>query len=185
MIYPNPLNARRYVLVIAATSADGLFFATPNELNSIGYDFIVQDARMPAGPGRSSPADLAVVGGWFDRHWQVDETLSHPGNAALRAKSPLLHAPKPGRVIDPKILDSYVGKYQLAPNTVIDVERKESRLMAQVHGQPAVELLPVSDTEFFVIEGPVQVVFEKDAAGKTVALKGWQNGQALQAKKIE
>jgi hypothetical protein len=185
MIYPNPLNAQRYVMVIAATSADGLFFMTPEELGSADYDFIVRDSHMPAGPERTSAADLAVAAGWFDRRWQIDNTLLHPGNTELRAKSVLLHAPKPGRTVDPRILDSYAGRYQLAPNAVVHIERKENRLTAHVGDQPAVELLPVSDTEFFVLEGPVQILFVNDASGKTVSLKGWQNGQAFQAKKIE
>jgi hypothetical protein len=48
-----------------------------------------------------------------------------------------------------------------------------------------VGLLPASDVEFYVLEAPVKIVFEKDSAGKVVSFKGWQNGQPFTAKKIE
>ncbi len=184
MIYPNPLNPRRYVLVIAGTSADALFFVTASELGSQDYDYIIQDGRVAAGPARGATLDMAVAGGFFDSRWQVADAWCHLGNEELRAKAVQLHAPKPDRVVDPKILESYAGKYQLGP-TAIRVERKENRLTARVGEQPAIELLPVTDAEFFVLEQSVQIIFVKDAAGKTVSFKGWQNGQSFAAKKVE
>jgi hypothetical protein len=85
------------------------------------------------------------------------------------------------------VLDSYAGNYQIAPNVVVGIERKENRLMGHGPGSnsPDAELLPISESEFFVMDGMVQIAFVKDAAGKTVSLKGSQNGQAFTAKKIE
>jgi hypothetical protein len=45
--------------------------------------------------------------------------------------------------------------------------------------------VPASDVEYYALEGPVRLVFEKDAAGKVVSFKGWQNGQQFGAKKVD
>jgi hypothetical protein len=57
--------------------------------------------------------------------------------------------------------------------------------MAKVDGQSEIELLPVSALEFYIVEGPVRILFEKDADGKTTGFKGWQNGQSFVVKKTK
>jgi pimeloyl-ACP methyl ester carboxylesterase len=185
MIFPNPLNAQRYVLVVAATSADGLYFWVPDRLRDAEFDFTIEDGHVAGGNRRASPTEAWVAGGWFNRNWQVEDELVLPGNAETRAKSVVLNAPRPDRAIDPKILDSYVGGYQLGPSIVIQVRRAGNQLTVQVADQTPAELVSATDTEFYVVEGPVKLVFEKDADGKVVALKGWQNGQTFRAKKTQ
>jgi pimeloyl-ACP methyl ester carboxylesterase len=186
LIYPNPLNKQRYVVVVAATSAAGMYFVNPNEVTNGEFDFTIQDGRVPGAPGGSA-ADLAVAGGWFNRRWEFEDAFCHAGDTKLRAGSALVHAPGHGPSIDSKVLDSYAGNYQIAPNVVVGIERKENRLMGHGPGSnsPEAELLPISESEFFVMDGMVQIAFVKDAAGKTVSLKGSQNGQAFTAKKME
>jgi len=183
LIYPNPLNKQRYVMIVAATSAAGMFFVNTNELQSADLDFLIQDGHVPGAVGGSAP-DLAVAGGWFNRNWQFEDALCHAGDDKLRAGGSLLHAPGHGPAIDLKTLDSYAGKYQVAPNVTVKIERKENRLTVEAGGPP-VDLLPISESEFFIMEGGVQVTFVKDATGKIVSFKGSQNGQAFTAKKVE
>src|SRR5262249_4376964 len=52
--------------------------------------------------------------------------------------------------IDPKILDAYVGQYQLNPNLIMTMTREGDSLMTQLTGQPKFELFPESETEFFL-----------------------------------
>jgi D-alanyl-D-alanine-carboxypeptidase/D-alanyl-D-alanine-endopeptidase len=92
---------------------------------------------------------------------------------------------QPDRVIDPAILASYAGTYEVAPSFAIKVRVDGTHLEVKAGEQPEVELVPISDTEFYLLEGPVKVLFEKDAAGRTVSLKAWQNGQPFAAKKID
>jgi hypothetical protein len=73
----------------------------------------------------------------------------------------------------------------VAPGLVVKVRRAGNQLIGQAGEQTPAELVPATDTEFYVVEGPVKLVFEKDAAGKVVALKGWQDGQEFTAKKIQ
>lgn len=185
MIFPSPLNGQRYVVVVAATSADGMYFWVPERLRGAEFDFTIEDGRMPGGRERVGPADMWLAGGWFNQRWQVEDSLVFAGNAEVRSKSVVLHAPKPDRAMDPKLLDSYVGGYEVAPGVTVKVRRKDGGLAAQVGPQPEVELAPVSDLEFFVLEGPAKIVFEKDAAGKVLGFKVWQNGQEFSAKRTE
>jgi pimeloyl-ACP methyl ester carboxylesterase len=185
MIVPNPLNAERYVLLVAATSADGMYFWSADHLRNAEFDFTIADGHMPGAKERVAERELWVAGGWFDRGWRVQDALVFAGDAGVRSRSVLLHAPSPERAIDPKILDSYAGVYQVAPGIVVKVRRIENRLVAQMGEQRPVKLIPVAGAEFYVVEGPVQVTFEKDASGAVVSFKAWQDGRQLGGKKIE
>jgi energy-coupling factor transporter ATP-binding protein EcfA2 len=187
MIYPNPLNAQRYVLLVAATSAGGMHFWIPSQLQdnvSPAFDFMIGDGHVSKG-GFIFSSDLWVAGGWFDYRWRVRDDLVLSGNADVRSKNSVLHAPQPGLVIDPKILDSYVGSYQQDPSTVAKVKRNDDRLAVQSGEQPPMDLAPVSDVEFLSADDTAQFVFEKDAAGKVASVKVWQNGREFTAKKVE
>ena len=183
-IYPNPLNPQRYVLLVAGTSADGLFFWVPDQLRNLDVDFTIEDGRVSGSKMQTSRFDLLIAAGWFDYHWQLQDDLLFQGNPEQRAKSMLLHAPRPDRIIDSKILDSYVGNYQIMPEFVVKVLRQGNRLMAQPREDAPVELLPVNETEFFILEGPVQIIFVKDDKGMVISFKGWQNGQEFTGRKI-
>ena len=182
VIYPNPLNPQRYVLLAGANSAGALSLWTPDRLRDADFDFVIEDGHVPPGSERVSAPEIWVAGGWFDRRWQIDDSLIVSGNSEIRSKSAVL---QPDRVIAPAILASYAGAYQVGPGMAVKVRVAGKRLVAQAGEQPEVELLPASDVEFYVLEGPVKIVFERDAAGKTVSFKVWQNGQQFTAKKTE
>jgi serine-type D-Ala-D-Ala carboxypeptidase/endopeptidase len=50
--------------------------------------------------------------------------------------------------LDTKILEAYVGQYQLTTEFVIEVTRGGDKLYAQATGQPKIELFAESETEF-------------------------------------
>jgi Domain of unknown function (DUF3471) len=80
---------------------------------------------------------------------------------------------------------SYAGTYQIAAGFAVKIRVAGGHLVAQAGEQPEVEPVPASDIEFYVLEGPVKIVFETDAAGRAVSPKAWQNGQQFAAKKID
>jgi hypothetical protein len=170
------------VLLVGASSAGALSLWNPDRLRDADFDFVIEDSRIPDGSERVLPSQIQVVGGWFDHRWQIDDRLVFPGNSELRSKSAVL---QPDRVIDPAILASYAGTYQIAPGFAVKVRVAGGHLVATAGEQPEVEPVPTSDNEFYVLEGPVKIVFEKDAAGKVVSLKASQNGQQFAAKKID
>ena len=182
-IVPNPLNAQRYAVEMAATSTDGAYFCSPASLQGAEFDFRIQDGRVPDGTQRTAASDLWVASGWFDREWKAREDLTVSGNGELRAKALLLPAPRPDRAPAQKLLDAIAGTYEMNPGPVIKAWRKEGRLMVQVGEQSELELLPVSNLEFYIVEGPVRILFERDAEGKVTGFKGWQNGQSFSARK--
>ena len=73
--------------------------------------------------------------------------------------------------VDPKIFDAYVGRYQLASDTVYVVTREGNRLMGERLGREKEELLPKSETIFFVRGKPRgEKVFVRDVKGQVTRL---------------
>jgi pimeloyl-ACP methyl ester carboxylesterase len=68
--------------------------------------------------------------------------------------------------VKPKLLDAYVGQYELRPNFTLTVTREGDKLFGQATGQPKVELFPASDTDFFIRQMDVELSFVKDDKGK-------------------
>ncbi len=182
LIRPNPLNAQRYVLVIAATSTAGMQFWPPLGLRGAQFDFTIEDGHV-AGPGQQvelTGTDLWVAGGWFDRGWVLDDSLVHAGNAEARSKAETLRGPP-----DVKVLDTYTGNYNLGPIGVARITRSASHLSSSIGTEPAVELIPAGDDRFYIFEGPMLVIFTKDAAGKIVAFTAKRGDQEFTGTKIE
>jgi CubicO group peptidase (beta-lactamase class C family) len=86
--------------------------------------------------------------------------------------------------IDPKILDAYVGQYELRPDFIFTMTREGDSLMTQVTGQPKFELFPESETKFFLKVVDAQVSFVKDDKGAVTHLILHQGGDQ-KAKKIK
>jgi serine-type D-Ala-D-Ala carboxypeptidase/endopeptidase len=81
--------------------------------------------------------------------------------------------------LDEKILQRYVGRYELAPTFIITITREGNRLFLQATAQPRLEIFPESEREFFLKVVDAQVTFGDDH------LVLHQNGMDQKAKKIE
>lgn len=83
--------------------------------------------------------------------------------------------------------DAYVGDYELAPTFVLTITKEGEKLFGQATGpgQGKLQLEPVSETQFVVPSVKAQISFEKDAAGKVVALILVQNERTTKGKKIK
>lgn len=86
---------------------------------------------------------------------------------------------------DPEIYDSYTGKYQLSPNTFLEIMKEDNRLFAHPTAQPKYELFPESKTEFFITEDSAQITFVKNLKGKVTKLIFRRFGRKMTAKKIK
>lgn len=80
--------------------------------------------------------------------------------------------------LNPKILDSYVGEYQLRPDVTIKVTHTGGQMFIQLTGQPAFEMFAEKEGEFFLKVVDAQLSFAKDG------LVLHQNGIDQHAKKI-
>lgn len=87
--------------------------------------------------------------------------------------------------VDPAIFDAYEGKYELNPNLSITISREGDKLMGMATGQPKVQLLPESETKFFIPEVGADVTFVKDEKGSVTHLVLQQGGQESPAKKVQ
>jgi mono/diheme cytochrome c family protein len=86
--------------------------------------------------------------------------------------------------IDPKIYDAYVGRYEVSPALGVTVSRVGDRLFGQVMTQPRIELLPESQSKFFLREVDGLVTFVKNDAGDVAELTLEQGGRTLRAKRV-
>jgi len=88
--------------------------------------------------------------------------------------------------IDPKILDGYVGKYQLNPTTVFVISNESGHLFTQANpGAPKIEMFPETPRDFFlkVVDG--QATFEVDSRGRATAVILHENGSDQRAPRVE
>ena len=72
--------------------------------------------------------------------------------------------------VDPKILDSYVGKYEFATGVRTTITREGGTLTAQSPGRPKFVLLPASETQFFGEGNEPEWTFYKDEKGQVTHL---------------
>jgi len=88
-------------------------------------------------------------------------------------------------VIDPKVLDGYVGKYQIAPNVVTSVTNENGRLFMQAGPAPKIEIFPETARDFFLKVVDTQFTFQVDSQGKATAIIQHMNGKDQSAPRIE
>ncbi|HTR38856.1 MAG TPA: serine hydrolase [Bryobacteraceae bacterium] len=132
----------------------------------------------------------------------VDAQISFQTDNQGRATSLVLHqngrdlpaprigdAPAPKQhkevAVDPKLFAGYVGRYQLAPNFVIEITEDAGHLFAQATGQQKLELFAEGEKDFFLKAVDAQVTFETAAQGKATGLILHQNGRDVPAKRLE
>ena len=72
--------------------------------------------------------------------------------------------------LNPAVLDAYVGRYELEPGYVLSITKDRDRLMVQAPEVPKYELIPESDTKFFVDVQEGWITFVKNGDGKVTHL---------------
>jgi len=113
--------------------------------------------------------------------------LLDPSSKLLPHDSPLVAPPPEHRAIalTPEVLERYVGKYQFVPGVFVTVTRQGGQLSAQLTGQPAFEIHPEGETDFFLKVTEAQVFFRKDDQGRVKGLVLRQLGRDQFAGRIE
>ena len=94
-------------------------------------------------------------------------------------------APRKEIKVDAKVLDLYVGEYELAPGFTITVSREGDRLVGLPTGQSKAELFAESESKFFLKVVEAQVQFVKNDKGVVDKLVLYQNGRETPARKIK
>jgi CubicO group peptidase (beta-lactamase class C family) len=140
----------------------------PNSFNT--YDSLGEAYMV------SNNKELAIA------NYKKSVELNPKSQSGIRALAALNGVAK-DTTVDPKVLDSYAGDYELTPNLVLSITSDNGKLMAQATGQSKVELCASSETEFFLKVIDAQVTFVKDQQGKVTHLILHQNGRNMEAKK--
>jgi outer membrane protein assembly factor BamB len=98
-----------------------------------------------------------------------------------------LEAPRQRQALklEGKILGGYAGDYEMMPGQAMTVSLEGEKLMAQLPGQPKVELLAESETRFFVNDSPAEFEFVKDASGQCQQVVLRQGGFEFTLKKVK
>jgi hypothetical protein len=122
----------------------------------------------------------------FDYAWRVSDSLAQPGNAEIRAKGRLLRGPSARFSVDPRILDSYVGRYQIEQGPLIEVFKDGTQLKVRQQGESdADDLVPTSDTDCVLPRVSVWVSFVRDASGKVTGFIGYSGGSDFAGQKLD
>jgi len=108
--------------------------------------------------------------------------LNPQNNSAAEALKRIEKGPV---TVDAKVLDTYVGDYELAPGFVLRVFREGEKFMTQATNQPAFEIFPESETTFAPKAFPAKLTFLKDADGKITSVRLNQGGRETIGKKIK
>jgi serine-type D-Ala-D-Ala carboxypeptidase/endopeptidase len=87
--------------------------------------------------------------------------------------------------VDPKILENYVGTYQLAPSFAITITRDGEHLFEQATAQPKFEIFPESEKGFFLKVVDAQITFVTDDKGRATAMILHQNGMDHRGERVD
>jgi hypothetical protein len=88
-------------------------------------------------------------------------------------------------VVDEATLDRYVGKYEYPGLGTLTVRRDQSRLLAQMTGQPEFEIYAKAPNVFFWKVVAAEVTFVTGTDGKVEKALHQQAGATIEAKKVE
>jgi len=107
------------------------------------------------------------------------------GRHLLDPSSPLIEPAKVRKeiAVDEKVLERYVGTYELAPAFAITITREGNHLFEQATGQPRFEIFAESERDFFLKVVGAQITFEVDAEGRITGMVLHQNGQNVPGKR--
>jgi D-alanyl-D-alanine carboxypeptidase len=114
----------------------------------------------------------------------VQMNVDGGGNVAVHPRIGPLPVDRVEIKVSAKVLDSYVGRYQLAPNFVMEVSRDGEKFSVQATNQPKFELFATSETEFFMKAVDAQVKFTQNADGSHLLVLN-QGGRTMPAALIK
>lgn len=172
-IYPSPAADDRYVYVVAATSADGLYFWTPQIVNFMqGFpytsaDWIIQDGRRPP-PGTTDLHDAHVAYGIFDANWRRNDRWTVLRDEGVASKWTLRRAPAKDFVPSPEALEAAAGRYELFPGFFLTFRVENGRLVVDVPGQPTLSTIAESDWIYIDPSTDVSAEIVRDDAGNVI-----------------
>jgi hypothetical protein len=87
--------------------------------------------------------------------------------------------------LDPALYKKYTGKYDYGNNFHITVTTENNKIFAQGTNQPKLEIFPVTEKEFIVMEANARILFVEGPDGKVNKINLDMGGQRKDAPRIE
>lgn len=87
--------------------------------------------------------------------------------------------------ISPKVLQSYVGTYEVNPEMRLSITVDGTRLYGEPNGGGKAELFPMSENRFYLKVDDVQVEFNRNDKREVVSITVYQKGEGIEAKKVK
>ncbi|MEJ1236636.1 serine hydrolase [Chryseolinea sp. T2] len=110
------------------------------------------------------------------------------GMHLLNPKAPLVD-PDPPKIeeveVSTKILETYVGKYELMKDFVLTVTLEGNQLNVQATAQPKFPVFAKSENVFFYKVVQAQLTFNKNSKGEIESVTLFQNGQQVNGKRMK
>ena len=97
----------------------------------------------------------------------------------------VIEKPKQLARIDPQVFDTYTGKYDFGNNRQYSVTREGDRYFGRGPIGIKSELLPVTETKFFIADFEEAITFVKDEKGEVVEALFEQNGRVVRCKRLK
>lgn len=110
---------------------------------------------------------------------QLVAKLAH----AFLADEMAVHAPTTDPTVHPKTFADFAGKYDYISATMV-VTVENGRLFAKLGGQEKYEIFPSGPDKFFWKVVDARIEFERDASGKVIAARHFQNGVNTRVRKL-
>jgi len=88
-------------------------------------------------------------------------------------------------VVDPKLLDKYVGRYGDPPQLILTIRREGDHLSIQENDEPRQELVGLSDTRFVSTVNDDECSFDRDDRGRVTRLVMHVDGRDIPLKRID
>jgi CubicO group peptidase (beta-lactamase class C family) len=117
-----------------------------------------------------------------DDNGKVTHAIHNQGGQQLEAEK--LEEETPVEVA-PGIFDKYTGKYDYGNYFFITITKEDDKLYLQGTNLPKYQLLPASETEFFLNEMNTRIIFQKNEEGQTDSILVNIDGIEKQALRIE
>ncbi len=162
-------------------------------INVPRYDFAWQTNYVLKEPKRLPKGSRIMVTGYFDnspknkfnpdpakevRHGEPTYDEMMMGFLDYVSEMP------PVARLDPKVLDAYTGKYEVAPNVFATVTREGNNLVVQIPMQPKLVFTPQSETRFFLANTDTDLVIVKNDKGEVVEAV-IEGGRTTRVKKVK
>lgn len=86
--------------------------------------------------------------------------------------------------VENSLLQTYIGKYDFAPQVFLTVTLENGLLFVQLTGQPKFQIYPESKNKFFLTVVDAEVEFVKNETGQVSKAVLYQNGMVRDAPKV-